>query len=158
MKTNAIIVDLDGTLVNNNVRAQNHIQRRRENLTDAEIRWNEFFEKTIEFDQPNLRCIELVNAFNKLGYKILFLTGRMATETTEAATKKWLTMYVNPSIDYELIMRPNEDYRKNEQVKLDLLLNKIMPMYNILFAIDDMRANIDMLRNLGIPALHCADL
>lgn len=157
MKRNAVIIDLDGTLVNNGIRIQNNLQRRRENLTNPQIRWDEFFEKTMEYDMPNLWCVEIVNAFNKQGYKILFLTGRMGTETTKTATQRWLNMYVNPDIDYELIMRPEDDYRKNEQVKLDIMLNKIMPMYDVLFAIDDMKGNIDMFRNLGIAALHCAE-
>ena len=157
MKRKAVIIDLDGTLVNNGLRVQNNLQRRRENLTNPQIRWDEFFDKTMEYDLPNLWGIEMVNAFNKQGYKILFLTGRMATEKTKTATQQWLNMYVNPDVDYELIMREEKDYRRNEQTKLDIMLNKIMPMYDVLFAVDDARGNVDMFRNLGIPALHCAD-
>lgn len=157
MKQKAVIIDLDGTLVNNDLRAQANLQQRKDNLTNPQKRWDEFFQKTMEYDLPNLWCIEMVNAFNKQGYKILFLTGRMATETTATQTKRWLNMYVSPDVDYSLIMRPEKDYRKNEDVKLDIMLHTIMPMYDVLLAVDDKQNNIDMFRNLGIPALHCAE-
>ena len=158
MKERAVIIDLDGTLVNNAVRLENNLQRRRENLTNPQIRWDEFFAQTMEYDQPHRWCLEMVRAFSLQGFKILFLTGRMATKSTKAVTEQWLTTYVGPGINYELIMRKNRDFRKNEQIKHDILTREILPRYNVLFAIDDMKANIDMMRTLGIPALHCDDL
>lgn len=158
MKTKAILIDLDGTLVNNQSRAIAHMQRRKEHLTEAEIRWDEFFDKTIKFDQPNPWCMEIIDLFHKQGYKIVFLTGRQDTEITGGETRKWLTMYLNPSIDYDLYMRKEGDFRLNQQIKLDIMINKLIHKYDFLFAIDDMRANVDVFRNLGIPSLHCSDL
>lgn len=157
MKIKAIIIDLDGTLVNNGARALTTANARAKDLNNSQSRWDEFFEKTIEFDGQNLWCMEIVNHFNKAGYKIIFLTGRMATKSTEKATRNWLNMYVNPAVNYELIMRADRDFRRNEEIKLDLLMSKIIPVYDVLFAVDDMKKNIDMLRGLGIPALHCAN-
>lgn len=158
MKERAILIDLDGTLVNNEQRALAHLNRRKKNLNSTEIRWDEFFEKTIEFDQPNQWCMEIVENFSKAGYKIVFLTGRMDTKTTGEATRKWLQMYLNPNISYELIMRKEDDFRKNHQIKLELLMNYILPKYDILFSIDDILANVEMFRTLGIPSMHCSDL
>lgn len=160
MKQKAIIIDLDGTLVDNGVRALNHLGRRRENLNDPQIRWDEFFESSLEYDKPHKWCQEICESFVNDGYHIIFLTGRMETESTKRVTEQWLLTYCSQHVmeNSTLIMRPNKDFRFNQVVKMELMGTKILPYYDVLFAIDDMKKNIDMFRNFGITALHCADL
>lgn len=54
-------------------------------------------------------------------------------------------------------MRPEKDFRKNHDVKRDTLNTQILPFYDVVFAIDDHSENCNMMRELGIIALHCAD-
>lgn len=160
-KEKAIIIDLDGTLVDNGHRAIEHLDRRKKNLRNSQIRWDEFFAKTIELDKPNRWCMEIVNSFSEAEYHIIFMTGRMDSEISGSATREWLKKYLFLYPDEELFslyMRPNDDFRYNHLVKLDLLNNHILPKYDILFAIDDMENNIKMFRELGITALHCSAL
>jgi acid phosphatase class B len=159
MNQPAIIIDLDGTLVNNSARAQVFFAHNKyEDFENQDAFWNEFFKDTDIKDTPNDWCMDIVNKFAMGGHKILFITGRGASETTKAATERWLMNYVKLSpTEYELIMRPNGDNRPDEQVKLDILTTKVFPRYSVLFAIDDKKANIDLFRHWGIPALHCAD-
>ena len=156
MKDKAVIIDLDGTLIDNSARALAHLERSKANINNPGIRWDEFFAGSELIDRPNNWCAELTYSLFFDGYKIIFLTGRQDTEITGAATRMWLDRWF-PDLVFDLYMRKAKDFRKNEEIKYDLLVNEIIPKYNVLFAIDDMKANIDMLRKLGIPALHCAD-
>jgi acid phosphatase class B len=159
MNTPAVIIDLDGCLVNNNLRIQLfYMSNRYEDFESKDAFWDEVFKDTDIKDTPNDWCMQIVDKFAMAGYKIIFMTGRGESESTKAATMRWLLNYVNLSpTEYELIMRPNGDNRPDEQVKLDILTTKVFPRYNVLFAIDDKKANIDLFRHWGIPALHCAD-
>lgn len=159
MNIPAIIIDLDGTLINNNVRAKVfYANNKVKDFENEDAFWNKFFSDSDIKDTPNDWCMQIVDKFCMSGYKILFVTARGASESTKAATQRWLSKYVNldPS-GYELIMRSDGDNRPDDQVKLDMLATKIMPHYNVLFAVDDKKANVDLFRHWGIPALHCAD-
>lgn len=150
----AIIIDLDGTLVNNNQRALLYLPM--PEGVDPITHWEPFFEESL-FDLPNGWCMEILNAMAKKDFKIVFLTGRSATDRTVVSTKKWLDLNVDNSIKYELFMRPVGDERKDHLVKEEIVTTKIIPDYDILFAVDDKRSNVDMFEALGIKCLHCAN-
>lgn len=156
MNNKAIIIDLDGTLINNNARALSSYIPVPSNVKDMAAYWEPFFKESV-FDDPNLWCMEIVEAMSKSGYKIIFLTGRSATDSAVEATQRWIEANVDKSIDHELIMRPMNDERRDSAVKRDIVTLQIMPKYFVLFAIDDKRSNVDMFESLSIPCLHCAD-
>lgn len=152
MKQKAVIIDLDGTLVDNHARVDNIVKEH-----GLPARWDSVFKDTDKLDMPAPWCMEIVKSMSKSGYKIIFLTGRSATDTTKPATQRWINNYVPLDVDYELIMRLKNDYRGNAIVKMEIMNTKILPFYDVLFAIDDMKVNVDMFRNMGITALHCSD-
>ena len=151
----AIIIDLDGTLVNNNQRALASYLPMPEGA-DPIKHWEPFFEESL-FDMPNEWCMEILAAMSIQEYKVIFLTGRSATDRTIASTQKWLDVNIDKSVKYELYMRPVDDERVDNEVKRDIITSSIVPYYNVLFAIDDKRSNVDMFEAMGIKCLHCAD-
>jgi hypothetical protein len=111
------------------------------------------------FATVNEWCKEIVLAMHRRGYKILFLTARNGSSSGREITKEWLDSHFGHEgiHDYELIMRPDEDFRPDTDVKLMLYRDLVANSYDVLLAIDDKKHVIDLWRNLNIPALHCAD-
>ncbi len=151
----AVIIDLDGTLVNNNQRALESYLPMPEGA-DPIKHWEPFFEESL-FDLPNDWCMEILSAMSSKEYRVIFLTGRSATDRTIASTQKWLDINVHKSVKYDLFMRPVNDERRDNEVKEEIISSSIIPYYDVLFAIDDKRSNVDMFEKLGIKCLHCAD-
>lgn len=126
----AIICDLDGTLINN-------------------PNWNgnleEFYEHILE-GEPIEWCYKLIKCLAK-EYKIIFITAR--DEKCRNKTEVQLdTLF---PFEYMLYMRKPKDKRADYIIKeeyMQILKNK----YNILFCIDDNMRNCIMFRNY-IPSL-----
>ena len=146
MKKKAIIVDLDGTLCN--TKHRNHI------LETNPGNWDKFNEG-IPFDIPNPWCMEIVENFAKEGYHILFVTGR--NSNTHDATEQWLRTYLNPTVQWDLHMRPDHNYIADTIIKTNIYFTKILPFYDVVFCVDDKRSICDLWRSLGLVALHCED-
>jgi histidinol phosphatase-like enzyme len=146
-KQKAIIVDVDGTIAKT---PYPDAPRKSDGTQD----WNAWIETT-KYSNVIPWCKEIVMAFYNKGYKIIFLTARNGSAATEKATKYWLD--ANIGIDYELIMRSEGDKRDDFVIKREAYFKKIALKYDVLFAIDDKRVNIEMFRDLGIAALHCDD-
>lgn len=145
MKKNAVIIDLDGTLCDCSHRVH-HMKGKKKNWVA--------FEAGIGDDKLNLWCAALVDAMYKIGYHIIYLTGRGAEKRKVSET--WLTFH-SPVPEYTLLMRKEKDWRKDFIVKKEIYDQDVAPHYNILFAIDDRKHIADMWRAAGIPCLHCAD-
>lgn len=143
----AIIVDLDGTLCNNSHRVMY--------VDGSQPKDWDKFNTLCAFDPHNDWCLDLVNSFNLLGHKIVFLTARSGSEVTKKMTDTWLMTHVGPGVDYELLMRKDGDFRPDYVVKQEIYMNDIAPRYEIVLAVDDKKRVCDMWRDLGIAALHC---
>jgi hypothetical protein len=144
-KKRAVIVDIDGTLLDDTSVKYRYF------LPDPD--WDNVDSSTLPVNEW---CKTLVESIHDKGVHIIFLTGRK--NTIEAMTRIWLDTNLSGIVDdYDLIMRPKEETRSDTEYKMDVFIRDILPVYDILFAIDDKRSVIDMWRNLGIPALHCAD-
>ena len=143
----AIIVDLDGTLCKSQ-----HVDA----FTDVggKVDWSAWME-TNAFATVNEWCRQIVLGAQAMGTKIIFLTARTGSEQGVRITDGWLKN--NGFMNYELIMRTENDYRPDNIIKMEIYNTRIMPYYNTLFAIDDKRRVVDMWRTAGVPALHCAD-
>jgi len=152
MKNKAIIVDLDGTLIDSPSIMQYT------NYFDNTIAWDSWIEAT-RYSSANDWCMEICKKFYDDGYKLLFLTARTNNSLNRDITEQWLTnnLLQNNIKDWELVMRDENDTRMDSEAKLSKYLSEIAPRYNVLFAIDDKKSNIDLWRHLGIAALHCAD-
>ncbi len=149
MTQKSIIIDLDGTLVANQNRPPSmYIEPTGGTDWDA---WN----ADAVADPPAKWCVDMVEAMYEKGYKILFVTGRREIHRQTAVN--WLTHHLPDITDYELFMRRENDFREASVTKLDLLTTKILPRYDVVFAVDDLKENCEMFRSLGIIALHCAD-
>lgn len=152
-KTNAIIVDLDGTLAN----CDHRLHFLRKDLIDDNSKaknkkqnWKMFF-KGLKDDPVNEWCNEIINKF-KNDHVILLVSGR--PDTYKVETVKWLKahkIYYN-----KLIMRKGNDHRNDSIVKKEIYENEIKPEFNVKFCVDDRQRVVDAWRELGLVALQCS--
>lgn len=147
--TPAIIVDLDGTLISNEHRPPT-LYAKPTGGTD----WDKWLADSVG-DQPAQWCVDLVMAMSNT-HRIVFLTGRRESNARDV-TRQWLATHMPHLTDYDLIMRGESDFREAPEVKRDALLTKILPHFDVAFAIDDLADNCSVFRALGITALQCAD-
>ena len=113
-KRNCILVDLDGTLALNN-------------------HGRSYFDcSTCDKDDVCNEVAELINRF-KHDTVIVYLTGR--ERKFEEPTKAFLIKYNLPN--GILLMRNNEDNRKDYVIKEEIYKSSIEPYYNVKFVVDD---------------------
>ena len=139
----SIIVDLDGTLCDTT--------HRQHFMSSKPKDWVGFY-NGIPFDDLNVWCYEIVKSFESAGYEIVFVTGR--PEEHMPATTKWLQTCMLSH--HSLFMRQTGDYRKDCDVKIEIFLNKIHPLFDVLFCVDDRKQVVDMWREIGLTCLQCA--
>lgn len=151
MKRNAIIIDLDGTLID----TQEKVEEQNYSNTD----WEDWIKSNLS-SPVNEWCREIVKMFNQdPTVMILFVTGRDDSKTTVELTYLWLNKHLPflGSNRSALFMRKYGDWREDHIVKQDIYDKYIEPNYNILFAIDDKQSNCEMWKRNNIPALYCGD-
>lgn len=141
MKKKAIIVDLDGTLAN--------IQVRRKFLEGKKKDWKGF-NSTIMTDTLNQWCREIM-VHMQSNYRIIIVSGRIDTLKTE--TIQWLQKFDVPYDD--LFMRQDLDYRDDRIIKKEIYQDLIAPDYEVLFVLDDRAKVVDMWREEGLVCLQC---
>jgi FMN phosphatase YigB (HAD superfamily) len=84
---------------------------------------------------------------------LLILTGR--NESARDATHRWLTRHhLHADAVY---MRAVTDWRPAADYKADVLTSRILPRYDVLFALDDDPAVIAAMRALGLAAWQVRD-
>ncbi len=141
----AIIVDLDGTLCD-----LSHRVHFVENPVNGVKDWDSFF-MGISEDELNIWCFEVIEAFVKRGYQILFVTGR--EEAYRKITVEWLEKF---KVKYhQLYMRSLKDRREDSDVKVDIYRNEIEQVYDTLFVLDDRKSVVKAWRELGLVCLQC---
>ena len=134
LKEYAVIVDLDGTIADNSHRSN-------------------FDYNNVKKDKPIDEIIDLVLGYDKMCYKIIFLTGREMVGNCRNDTIEWLDAVFNNEFNYELIMRNVADHRSGDIVKEELFWKHIADNYNIVLAIDDMPKIIRMWNSIGVKTL-----
>jgi hypothetical protein len=149
MRIPAVIIDIDGTLADSPQPSEEHLK------DDGTMCWSTWIRST-QYSPAHAWCYKLTQSLSATGYTIVYLTARGDDGESKAITKEWLLRNA-PAGSYELFMRHDGDRRHDREQKQDTLINEILPKYEILFAVDDKKANVEMFRELGIPALHCAD-
>jgi predicted kinase len=102
-------------------------------------------------DLPNTPVVNLIKNYQKLGFKILLLSGRDGQYMPE--TKEWLAK--NEVIYDELWMRAPKDSRKDSIIKRELFETNIENNYTIEFVLDDRNQVVDLWRNdLKLPCFQ----
>ena len=141
-----IIFDLDGTLAD--------IEDRRQLCTkeNGKMDWNKFFDpKNIKLDKPNMPVIMMAQALTAFGYKIAIFSGRSAR--TKDATKDWLH---EQDIKFDILkMRPERNFRPDEQLKLEWL-NNMDWKDNVEAVFDDRDKVVNMWREIGLTCMQVA--
>ena len=141
-----IIFDLDGTLAD--------IEDRRQLCTkeNGKMDWNKFFDPdNIKLDKPNMPVIMMAQALTAFGYKIAIFSGRSAR--TEDATKDWLH---EQDVKFDILkMRPERNFRPDEQLKLEWL-NNMDWKDNVECVFDDRDKVVNMWREIGLTCAQVA--
>lgn len=147
-----VIVDIDGTVA---------LMRKGQEGKRGPYDWDR-----VDEDDPNWDVIELVQLlilanraqraspfFPDRGFDLVMVSGRK--EQCRARTKSWLAGFgIIPAL---LLMRPDSDNRPDHELKLEILQRDILPLYNVMFAIDDRDAVVKMWRDQGITCLQVAE-
>jgi len=144
----AYLIDLDGTLANND---------HRQHFLEREPRdWKGFFDAMGD-DKPIPYMIEMCNHLfegsrrgNGSLLRIIILTGR--PENYRTSTEIWLLQ--NRVRYHTLIMRHINDYRGDAVVKEEMLHQLRADDYEIILAIEDRPPVIEMWRRNDVPVLE----
>lgn len=131
----AILVDVDGTVALMNGRSPYDMTR-------------------VGDDQPNPPVITVVAAMAKLGYRVVFCSGR--TDDCRDTTEAWLAKHVG--VPYEALhMRRTGDARKDAIVKAEIFDREIRHRYQVVGVFDDRDQVVRMWRGLGLTVFQVAE-
>jgi beta-phosphoglucomutase-like phosphatase (HAD superfamily) len=143
MKT-AVIFDMDGTLADvSSIR--HHLTKFDETKRTVVKHFNRFHAESVSVP-PHNHVANAAHIAHMLGHKILIVTARK--HMWRHHTAWWLAMHNIPSD--MLMMRGNEDNRKDYEVKKDML-ETIRQAYNVIHAWDDNPNIIKLWTEEGIP-------
>lgn len=104
-------------------------------------------------DLPNRPVIEAVRAMRHAGHVILFCSGR--DDTYREVTRAWLDRHV--AVPGQLFMRPAEDRRRDDVVKLELFDKHIRHSYNVICVYDDRDRVVAAWRSIGLAVMQVAE-
>ena len=146
MKPQAIIVDLDGTLIDSEHRIVYDING--EIDLDRSCK-----EEDIKRDQLIKPIGELVWAMKAMGHlTIIYLTAR--SERYRKVTIDWLNTNMPTTLAHTvLLMRPDDNHDPDYICKSELFSLHIKDKYDVLFAVDDNNDNTRMFNRYGILTL-----
>ena len=94
-----------------------------------------FDDSKLHLDSEIMPVGEVLRALDAKGFKVIFLSGRQ--DSCYDTTKKWLEdngLWTNHS---EMFMRKTKDQRCDSIVKEELLINYVVPKYNVVGVFDD---------------------
>lgn len=146
----AIIVDMDGTLVD--VSSIRHYVR---GVAEEEGEVRKRLKDFDAFHRESVNCpaiwktVDQVQDFWEREYDILIVTARSQKYYNQTAW--WLAEHAIPHTD--LFMRPNGDFRKDYLVKKDIL-DRIRRRWHVVHAIDDNPNVIRLWEEEGISVTH----
>ena len=131
----AAIVDLDGTLVD--------VTSIRYLVEGEKKNFNKFHESSAGCP-ANPTVAEFTRLLFNRGFKIIIMSGRV--ERYSELSSKWLLS--NNISFHELLLRKNDDFRPDVEVKRDLF--RTLNSYKVQIAIDDRAGLRDLWKELGI--------
>lgn len=140
LKSKIIICDLDNTLCNAAWR-QSFAQRKE---------WDEFH-RLAKYDEPNWAILKLLERESKHDWiTIMFITGR--PEAYRSDTNQWLEKWGFK--DHLLVMRADGDFESDFIYKRIAITEHIADLDDVLYALEDRDAVVEMLRSLGIACFQ----
>lgn len=103
-------------------------------------------------DKPNEPILNIINNLEP-HIRLIIVSGRNGKY--KEVTEKWLAE--NNILYDKLIMRQEEDMRKDSIIKQEIYENEIKGKYNVLFVLDDRNQVVELWRSLGLVCLQVAD-
>lgn len=143
---NIIVVDIDGTIAK--------VGDRLKYLQQEKKDWDAFYEHCDE-DEPIKDIIELIELMQIHEYNIVFCTGRR--ESVRKKTEDWLFKNIWCLREYKLLMRKDNDWRPDTEVKPELLDNAGITPDDVWFILEDRDSMVAKWRELGYRCLQVAD-
>lgn len=143
---NTIIVDIDGTIAK--------VGDRLKYLQEEKKDWDAFYEHCDE-DEPIKDIIELIELMQIHEYNIVFCTGRR--ESVRKKTEDWLSKNVWWVRECKLLMRKDNDWRHDTEIKPELLANAGITPDDVWFVLEDRDSVVAKLRSLGFRVLRVND-
>lgn len=143
---NIILVDIDGTVTN----IGDRIKYLKQKPTD----WKAFYNSCFD-DEPIQEIIDLVYLLHETVHDIIFCTGRI--EDIREITENWIDKSFPDDFNYSLIMRPNSDFRKDTETKIEACKNAGIDFNDIKFVLEDRSCMVKKWRSLGVKCLQVAD-
>jgi len=161
-----IIFDIDGTLMD--------IEHRRHFVSGSKKDWKSFV-ANIKYDIPNEPVASVMSDLNTYNNAIFFLTGRSEAQRELTINQIERCGYEHqnqcadliPKDDYErlyysgghydqiLLMRPDDDYRPDAELKSELF-DKLDLVYSDTIIFDDRQSVVDMWRARGLTCFQVA--
>ncbi|WP_256988480.1 HAD family acid phosphatase [Rhodococcus sp. 05-2255-3B1] len=146
MKTTAVIVDVDGTLVDVSGILHYVDGSLGQTKSGRPIKNFDKFHAASAFCPPNRQAIEYCERMHAAGHELLIVTARM--EQWREVTTKWLNAeltvpYLGP------FMRRDRDYRRDVDIKTEIHA-ALTEHHDIVGAIDDNPNVIELWRSLDI--------
>lgn len=132
-KGNTIIVDLDGTYCHR-----------------CDREWFDY--SKVDQDTLDVTVDGIVNAYAKMGYTILIVSGREGTQECRAKTIEWLDKHKVPY--YDLFMRNEKDFRRDSIVKKEIYERFIKDKFDVEFVLDDRDSVVKTWREIGLKCLQ----
>lgn len=104
-------------------------------------------------DPPNVTIILIFRSLIEGGHRVALCTGRMESERaqTEATLHNYGVVFWE-----HLLMRPEEDYRPDHVIKLEMLNKLRTREFNPVLAFDDRQQVVDMWRAQGLTCCQVA--
>jgi len=139
-----IIFDVDGTLMD--------ISQRTHWVQEQPKNWDNF-ERDMILDTPRKEIFAIAHEAKKNGHRIIVSSGR--NERNRDITVLQLNSQgLFPDI---MLMRKDDDFRSDDIVKKEFLIDLKSKGFNPILAVDDRQQVVDMWREEGVPCYQCVE-
>ncbi|MCK5639714.1 MAG: hypothetical protein KAJ19_02915 [Gammaproteobacteria bacterium] len=140
----AVIVDIDGTIANNN---------HRRHFVESEKKDWKAFNAFMHDDVPHNHVVAVLHSLMGKNMAGILATGR--GEEHRELTEEWLEKW---NIGYDkLYMRPAKDYRSDVIIKGELLEQIKGDGFVPYLCLDDRNSVVEMWREAGVPCFQVAE-
>lgn len=142
---NIVVVDIDGTIAK--------VGDRLKYLQQEKKDWDSFYEHCDE-DEPIRDVISIIEDLYYEGRNIVFCTGRR--QSVAEKTINWLLNHTKVKY-FNLIMRPDGDFRHDTLVKPELLAAEGIAPEDVLCIFEDRNSMVTRWRDLGFRCLQVCE-
>jgi len=145
LKTECVIVDIDGTLAN--------LDHRRHFVTGEKKDLDSFYKPELIAKDTVIEPVARTVRALQTRWQIIYVTGR--PERLREVTRKWLVFHRLWFFPYQLYMRPDGNFKPDTGAK-SFIYDKILESgLKPFLAIDDRASVVSMWRSKGLVCLQC---